>query len=128
MKPISFILAVLVALGAAACRPKESEPSGGKNKSDVPVVEDQEFALGREWVETMLEEDRKAMARMRDQLDAVRREVERLDSTGNGESSEADAARARLRELLDEQDRELRKFRERAADMRKVMGEDVPKS
>ena len=54
------------------------------------------------------------------------REVERLDAAGPASAAEADAARARLRELLDEQDRELRKFRENAAEMRKVMGEGKP--
>ena len=127
MKISAIVLALAAAVWVAGCKP--SAPGGSTpGKPAGPVVEDQEFALGREWVQTMLEEDRKAMVRMRDQLDSVRREVERLDAAGNSNSPEAEAARARLSELLDEQDRLLRKFRENAAEMRKVMGEEPPQS
>ena len=127
MRIPAFVLVASAVLAALGCKP--SPPAGPpKGKTEGTVVEDHEFVLGQEWVQTMLEEDRKAMAQMRDQLDSVRREVERLDATGNGSSPEAEAARTRLRELLDEQDRLLRKFRENADEMRKVMGEEKPKS
>ncbi len=125
--PALFLVLPAVLL-AGACGPKPAQPTepAGQPAAAGQTIEDQDLSLGGEWVQTMLDEDRKALARMRDQLDAVRREVERLDAAGPASAAEADAARARLRELLDEQDRELRKFRENAAEMRKVMGEGKP--
>lgn len=128
MRIPALFLVLPAALLAGACGPKPAQPTeqAGQPPPVSQTIEDQDLSLGGEWVQTMLEEDRKALARMRDQLDAVRREVERLDAADPASAAEADAARARLRELLDEQDRELRKSRENAAEMRKVMGEGKP--
>ena len=67
----------------------------------------------------MLEENSQAIASMREDLDRIRRELDRLDATPESENQE-ELKRAMI-EMLDRQEANLRKLHEQATEMRKVL-------
>jgi Skp family chaperone for outer membrane proteins len=82
-----------------------------------------DFGLGQEWVESMLKENAQTLARMREELDGMRRELERLESSGT--TGNAEQIKQSMARLLDRQEAELRKLYEQAGEMRKVMAAEV---
>lgn len=79
-----------------------------------------EFSLGREWVETMLGENEQNIASMREDLERIRRELDRMEA-GSDQGSQDEVKRSMI-ETLDRQESSLRKLHEQAGEMRKVLG------
>jgi hypothetical protein len=116
--PILRSAAGALALALAACDPGGGAPAGPSGPP-LPPVQDREFPLAPDWVKAMLEENDKTLARMKDRLDSMRRELERMDASPA--AADLEEARTRLRELLDKEEADLQGVREKAADMRRVL-------
>ena len=120
MKPISALALAVIPLVLCACDPKSPGPNQGGSGSDAPGgKETGDLALGREWVKTMLEENDATLAKMQEDLSILRRELDRVDAMPD--QSRVDDLKKGMIEILDRQERELRKLNEQAEEMRKVM-------
>jgi len=109
----------MLALAACDNSTKSTGTSGDEGKgSNIPSVEDHDFAMTQEWVLTMLKENDENIGEMRSRLDALRSELERLEATGDPDSNENDFKRMRSR--IDEEEKKLRKLRENAESMHEV--------
>ncbi len=118
-----FIVAGLVMI--IGCDKKES--GTGKTEVDaegnpIPRVEDHDFAMTQEWVQTMLEENEENLSQMRSRLDSLRSEMDRLKAGSDQDANESDFKK--MRGKLDEEEKKLRRLRENAESMHEVTQEE----
>lgn len=117
---LGALAVILLSVMLTACGKNGSTGGGSDSQVEVrPRVPDKDFALNRQWVETMLEENEEALKKMRDRLDALRRELDRLETAGTPEETEG--ARRRLHELLDDEETDLARMREYAESMHEAL-------
>lgn len=110
-----------ISLALCACDPKSPgttkvEPPPG---APTPGEETGDLRLGQEWVKTMLEENDATLTRMQEDLADLRRQLDRVEASPAQERM--DDIKKGMIEILDRQERELRKLNDQAEEMRKVM-------
>lgn len=82
---------------------------------DEPSIPDVDFALGREWVEAMLEENDGKLEEIRTRLQSVRRELDRMDASVVRD--DLDELKQSMGEILDRERKALGMIRDTAEEM-----------
>lgn len=84
----------------------------------LPLADD--FALSREWVEAMLEENESRLSEIRQRLQSVRIEIERIESS-QADDGDLEGLRARLAEILTREREGLERIRSIASEMKEIL-------
>lgn len=95
------------------------DPSSPAPADPPPPLAD-DFALSREWVEAMLEENESRLTEIRQRLQSVRNEIERIDSA-QAANEDLEALRARLAEILAREQEGLERIRSIASEMKEIL-------
>jgi tRNA(Phe) wybutosine-synthesizing methylase Tyw3 len=120
MRPTLALAFCATALAVVSCDQKSTGSTTGENPpASTSGEETGDIGLGRDWVKTMLEENDATLARMREDLARLRRELDRVEASPAQDRME-DLKKGMI-EILDRQESELRKLNEQAEEMRKVM-------
>lgn len=119
MRPTLALAICATAFAVVSCDRKSTGPTTGENPPAPSGEETGDLGLGRDWVKTMLEENDATLARMREDLARLRRELDRVEASPA--QDRMDDLKKGMVEILDRQESELRKLNEQAEEMRKVM-------
>lgn len=125
MKLFRMIVPAVALLVPMACDQKSEVAKPPVPVDSTATTEPKELGdmtLGRDYVKNMLEENEQALATMREELELIRRELERSQATPDDERVKE--VKKGMIEKLDRQESELRKLNTLAEEMRQIIGSD----
>ena len=120
--PVLF-LAVATSLLVAACDSRKPAGSGNTPPAHPAGEQIGDFPIGTELMKSILEENDERLAKMREDLERLRRELDRLEASPAQPERVGEIKRSMI-EILDKQESDLRKLNDQAEDMRKAMDEE----
>ena len=110
----------------AAQAPNVPPPTATVPETPAPVVPDAtqagDFSLGQGWVKEMLRENDEKITKMSEDLERIRRELDRIDASPDRDS--LGEVKQAMKESLSRQEADLLKLHSLAQEMRKVISAD----
>lgn len=110
-----------VGLLFCACDSRQSSANRSTPPPGSPPGEEMgDFPLGRDLIKSILEENDERLSKMREDLDRLHRELDRLDASTSS-PEHAEALKKSMIEMLDKQENDLRKINEQIQEIHKGM-------